>query len=39
VIQAVLDAHLSLERFDEDGDEDYPRRIALRARRLRYDAG
>ena len=35
VIQAVLDAPLSLERFQEDGDEDYPRRIALRARRVR----
>jgi SAM-dependent methyltransferase len=35
VIQAVLDAPLSLERFEEDGDEDYPRRIALRARRVR----
>jgi SAM-dependent methyltransferase len=33
LIQAVLDAPLNLERFEEDGDEDYPRRIALRARR------
>jgi SAM-dependent methyltransferase len=33
VIQAVLDTPLNLERFEEDGDDDYPRRIALRARR------
>jgi hypothetical protein len=39
LIQAVLDARLSLERFEEDGDEDYPRRIAMRARRATHDAG
>jgi SAM-dependent methyltransferase len=33
VIQSVLDAPLSLDRFEEDGDDDYPRRIALRANR------
>ncbi len=33
LIQAVLDATLILERFEEDGDDDYPRRIALQARR------
>jgi SAM-dependent methyltransferase len=33
LIQSVLDAALILERFDEHGDHDYPRSIALRARR------
>ncbi len=33
LLQAFLDAPLTLERFEEHGDEDYPGRIALRARR------
>jgi SAM-dependent methyltransferase len=33
LLQAFLDAPLALERLEEDGGMDYPRRIALRARR------
>jgi len=33
LVQAFLDAPLDLERFEEHGDDDYPRRIAIRARR------
>jgi SAM-dependent methyltransferase len=33
LMQAFLDAPLLLERFREHGDDDYPRTIALRARR------
>jgi SAM-dependent methyltransferase len=33
VLTAFLGAPLSVERFEEPGDDDYPRRIALRARR------
>ena len=35
LLQAFLDASLTLEQFEEHGDEDYPRRIALRSRRQR----
>ncbi|HEU0195213.1 MAG TPA: methyltransferase domain-containing protein [Gaiellales bacterium] len=33
VIQPLLDSGFALERFEEHGDEDYPRRIALRTLR------
>jgi len=33
LMQAFLDAPLALERFEEHGDDDYPRRVAIRARR------
>ena len=33
LLSAFLDAGLVIERFEEHGDEDYPRRLALRARR------
>jgi len=33
LMQAFLDAPLVLERFEEHGDDDYPRRVAIRARR------
>jgi len=34
-VQAFLDASLTVEQFEEHGDDDYPWRIALRARRPR----
>jgi SAM-dependent methyltransferase len=33
LLQSILDAPLIVERFEEPGNDDYPRRIALRARR------
>ena len=33
LLSAFLDAGLVIERFEEHGDDDYPRRLALRARR------
>jgi ubiquinone/menaquinone biosynthesis C-methylase UbiE len=33
LLNAFLDAGLAVERFEERGDEDYPRQVVLRARR------
>jgi hypothetical protein len=33
LLQSILDTPLIIERFEEPGEDDYPRRIALRARR------
>jgi SAM-dependent methyltransferase len=38
VVQPFLDAGLSIDRFEEHGEEDYPRWIALRARGLQTSA-
>jgi SAM-dependent methyltransferase len=38
LIQSVLDAALILEHFEEHGDHDYPRSVALRARRPAHGA-